>query len=42
MEYYKYWEECSSMIENGQIEEAKTYIVNAAKKLGVSDEIINP
>ena len=41
MEYYKYWEECSSMIENGQIEEAKTYIVNAAKKLGVSDEIIN-
>ncbi len=41
MEYYKYWEECSSMIENGQIEEAQTYIVNAAKQLGVSDEIIN-
>lgn len=41
MDYYKYWEECSSMIENGQIDEAKTYIVGGAKKLGVSDEIID-
>lgn len=41
MDYYKYWEECSSMLENGQIDEAKTYIVGEAKKLGVSDELID-
>ena len=41
MSYYKYWEECSSMIEKGQIDEAKTYIVGEAKKLGVSDGVID-
>lgn len=41
MNYYKCWEKCSSIIEDGQIDKAEAYILGEAKKMGVSDEVTN-